>query len=387
MVIFIPSTDPEELKKFLGKLMDSAPKGYTPWLFPVQKNSKAPGVGKGVSWKESEGFLNQRQAIRRLEHNQGNVGISGRRDDRLILVDIDDSSIEDELKPTLKIRSRSRTGTHAIYWAHPEDEKLPCNIPTDKGEVRSSDQYVVAPGSYVPCRKTELEGKVEEGEITEKQKEMVMNDPKRGYYTLDNDKEITTIKFEELPKVFRKKIKKDEKKRKEIEELKKKRKTFEPKKSNNEHSALFDLDIKDVIPVYDFNKRNPHPLHNSDTGKNFSVSDKGVAHCWRHLVSLNAIQYLVVESGYMSCEEAGTGHNNSQGRRDAGPSYIIGDDGAIFHAWRQAKINGQIPKEDPVPVRGMHYIARKHDLYNPKEGEKLPWGVYNKVLKIIEEEY
>jgi len=186
--------------------------------------------------------------------------------------------------------------------------------------------------------------------------------------------------------VFKEKVEKDSKKREEIER-KRRESTFKPKETEGEQSALFDLEITDVVPSYSFDERNPHPLHASETGKNFSVSRNGLAHCWRHLVSLNAIQFLVVKSGYMNCEEAGTGHNNSQGRKDAGPSYIIGDDGAIFHAWLEAKNCGIIPKDDKIPIRGLRHIARKHDIYDADIGEMLPrWG-YNRTLEVLEEEY
>jgi len=35
-----------------------------------------------------------------------------------------------------------------------------------------------------------------------------------------------------------------------------------------------------------------------------------ICHCWRHLVSLNAVQYLCVSAGYMSCGDAGIPHNS-----------------------------------------------------------------------------
>lgn len=373
----IPSTKPKELEKFINKLMKNAPKDYQPWLFPVQKNNKAPGT-QGYSWKSQKAQLTPKQAKKRLKKGK-NIGISGRANDPLILVDIDNPDIEHELKPTLKIRSRSRVGTHAIYWAHPEDKTLPRNITTDKGEVRSKDQYVVAPGSYVPCTKKELTEKVEQGEITEKQKKKVLKDPEKGLYTIDNDKPINQVKLEELPQVFIDKVKKD---KKNLEKQKHQKKDINPKKINGNKSALFKLDIQDVVPSYAFNGRNPHPLHPSDTGKNFSVS-QGVAHCWRHCVSLNPLQYLCVEAGYLQCHEAGTGHKNAPS-----PSEIVGDNRAIWEAWLHAKKEGYIDENDPVPIRAIHYIVEENDLRNEKNHEwKLDTATYNKALKIIQEEY
>ena len=86
----------------------------------------------------------------------------------------------------------------------------------------------------------------------------------------------------------------------------------------------------------------------------------------------------------MSCQDAGTGHSGS----GAGSSTIVGDEGAIFYAWKQAKQDGIIPKEDPIPVKAILYLARKHKLISENyERWKVPNRVYNQVLKILEEKY
>jgi len=372
-------TRPGQFRAFMKKLMNTAPEGYTPWIFPVQKNNKAPSTQ--ISWKAQKSRLTIPEAVHRLKNNYGNIGIAGKPDDQLILLDVDDPSILDEVKDTLKIRSRSR-GTeenpaiHGIYWADTEDEKLPCNIPTDKGEIRSSDQYVVAPGSYVPCTKKELSEKVENGKITDKEKQEILEDDFRGYYTLYNEKEIAEITFNELPKVFKQAYSEKEDKN-ELEE------DYTPGQveSKGNKSALYDLDITDLTGR-GFTDRDPHPLHNSETGANWCINS-GVGHCWRHLVSLNALQFLCVESGYLTCLEAGSPHHNSS----AGPSKVKGDDQAIWEAWLHAKKSGYIPEDDPVPTRAMHHIARKHDIYNPSQGELLPAKAYNKVIETIDGEY
>lgn len=375
------STKRMEFAKFHKKLMERAPENYTPWYFPVVKEGKAPDVK--ISWKSEPARIDRVKADERL--SQGlNVGISGRKNDNLILVDIDDPSIESELKPTLKIRSRSRIGTHAIYWADPKDKILPTNIPTEKGEIRSSDQYVVAPGSYVPCTKEELTKKVEEGEITEEDKEQVLNDPDCGRYTLDNDKDIRKIKFKELPEVFRNTYRKSKQKTEEIKERRKqqKKKTID---SNNDHSALFDLTIEDVAPITQ-DKREPHPIHNSETGMNWSISN-GLGHCWRHLVSLNAIQYLCVDCNYLSCQEAGSPHHNS----NAGPSEVIDNDEAIWRAWIYAKKQGYIPKDDKAPIKAIKYVIKNQGWTDDKgkipkdKYDRIPPNYWNAALDYIKE--
>ena len=177
-----------------------------------------------------------------MAQNRGNVGIAGRPDDALILVDIDDPEIEDELKDTLKTRSRSRSGTHAIYWADPDDDILPLNIPTDQGEVRSSDQYVVAPGSFVPCTEEQLTAKVEDGQLAEEQKQEILEDPQRGYYTIDTDKRIATITFNELPEVFREQYLQA----KSREESRQREETTKTDYDDEASSAIYSLDVADL---------------------------------------------------------------------------------------------------------------------------------------------
>jgi len=373
-------TRPGQFKVMMKLLLDNAPEGYTPWIFPVQKNNKAPSTQ--ISWKAKQSRLTIPEAVHRLKNNYGNIGLAGKPDDQLILLDVDDPSILDEVKETLKIRSRSR-GTdekpaiHAIYWADPEDDKLPCNIPTEKGEIRSSDQYVVAPGSYVPCTESELSEKVEENEITEEEKQEILQDKFRGYYTIYEEQPIAQITFEELPEVFKEAFKTVEDKQNKTKE------EFIPEKinSNSNTSALFDLEISDMTGR-GFSERDPHPLHNSETGANWSING-GVGHCWRHLVSLNALQFLCVEAGYLTCLESGSPHHNSS----ASQSEVTGNDKAIWVAWYHAKKNGYIPEDDPVPLRAMHYIARKHDIYDADSGELLPVDAYNKVIETIDGEY
>lgn len=369
------------------QLIKDKPRGYEPWLFPCKPNGKDPDVNK--SWKSKTAQLTYAEALQRLQKG-GNVGISGRKNDPLILVDIDDPQIGDVLKPTLKVRSRSRLGTHGIYYADDSCEHLPMNIPTEHGEVRSSDQYVVAPGSYVPITDEQLNAKIVAGEITEEQAETVKNDPDRGLYTVENQRTVSRIKFGELPEIFQEQVRKADEARQEIGE---KRREFNPEtiEGTGNHSALFDLTIRDVCPR-GHEEREGHPLHISDTDANWLINGD-LGHCWRHGVSLNAIQYLVVEAGYATCIEAGSEHSSGTRaqKNAAGPSCIIGDDEAIWVAWRHAKQRGYIPDDDPIPVRALHHIARKHKVAPetkiPLENGKLPYRAYYRTIEIVEEEY
>lgn len=74
----------------------------------------------------------------------------------------------------------------------------------------------------------------------------------------------------------------------------------------------------------------------------------GLLHCWRDECSFNGLQALAVLSGKFSCNEAGSPHKGI-----AGSSCIIGNNEAIFEAWRYAKQHGYIPKDDKIPVKAM----------------------------------
>ncbi len=401
-----------QFKSFIQLLTKQAPKGYEPWLFPVARSGKNPegrliyarapiksccGVEwvrkdnkivcakceeKKGSWLQSWARLTPQEAIELILQGY-NIGIAGRSYDPLTIIDIDTPKYTNLLVNTLIVKSRSRLGLHGFYWNYPNEEKI-SNIPTENyGEIRSQDMYVLAAGSYVPTTEEELSKKVTAGEITEQQKAELLKDTHLGYYTVEGAMAPQYITYEQLPQIFLDAVQKPkEEKRAEL--------LNETVFASGKHSALFDLTIKDLVSVK-ADDRVGHPLHASDTSANFSIdsSKPDLAHCWRHSVSLNALQFLVVKSGYMGCAAAGTGHKNS----GAGSSQVTNDDGAIFHGWLQAKKDKVIPEDDPLPVRGMYYIAKHHKLCSddliPKRGGNkiLPIKVYNEVLRIVEGDY
>jgi putative DNA primase/helicase len=240
--------------------------------------------------------------------------------------------------------------------------------------VRSKWQYVVAAGSYVPVTEEEL------------QRIPIEDRQNAGYYTVDNAVSPVTITFDELPQIFK-------------DTWQKKHSSMKPRvnkitsfKLPEKHSKLYDITVFDIYRK--IKQTNKIPLetnrwgslfHDSKTGANMSITDDGLLHCWRHNYSFNALQSLAVLSGYMSCEQAGTPHSDP----DCGKleSEIVGDNGAIFHAWKYAKENGYIPLDDPIPVKAMYYIADKHLHYRAKEGERLPANIYRQVIKIVEDSY
>ena len=99
------------------------------------------------------------------------------------------------------------------------------------------------------------------------------------------------------------------------------------------------------------------------------------------MVSLSPLQLLVAMSGHKDCRSVGTGHKSA-------PKNGQVDDGGIFNAWLYAKKNGYIPEDDPVPLRGLKYIAAKHGLdSNTTEDGLLNRDSYFKAIEILERDY
>lgn len=376
------NTRPEEFKKHYELLMKSAPEGYEPFYFRCKKNGKDPDVM--YSWKSENAKLTFEEAYNLMKKGY-NIGLAGTDTDSLINMDFDTPDVMSQ-RPEGGLRTRSRGVIvgHVQAFTDPND-KAKTNIPTDKGEVRAKWQYVIVPGSCVPITDKDIDDKIKAGKLTIEQGNQIRESPNRGVYVVEPDaKPPIWITYDDLPELFRNQVEEAEKLEKEMEN---KRSNVQVTEYNGNKSVLFSLQINDVAPS-GLTRREPHPLHDSDTGTNWMVSSNhNLGHCWRHLVSLNPIQYLCVASGYMKCQDAGSAHRDSK----AGPSKIIGDKRAIWEAWRYAKSNGYIPIDDPVPASALSYLAQKHGLIKNsndlESGWKLPIEVYSKILKIIEEEY
>ena len=353
-----------EFIKFHTLLMKNAPKGYKPHYIRLNPGGKDPVLGLG--WKTPQGRLSISEAINWMVSG-GNIGLVGTPEDNEVNMDCDNAIIPDsEIKPTLMVRTRSRVGRHAFYWNF-EENKIE-NIPTDHaGEVRCQWQFVVVAGSYVSVT-------LEEFELIP-----IVDRVNAGYYTICDPVPPSTITYVELPNIFRELY---EAKRNAPKRTPSK---FDPKKSTTECSALFEITAKDVClhegGDTDNTERWTSLFHDSSTEANMSFSD-GLLHCWRHGRAFNGLQALVVLSKYMNCDQAGSPHKKS-----VGESQVIGDYGAIFHAWRYAKLNGYIPKDDKIPVKGLCFIAEKHLHFKTDPEKPLPRLIYKQVLKIVEEQY
>ena len=259
---------------------------------------------------------------------------------------------------TLTARSRSG-GLHAFCFTKNKAE-IPNIATDDQGEVRSQNQYVVAPGSYVPP---------DEGKGT-------------GFYAVEDALPLAWITFDDLPLIFREHF---EKCKKASEEVEKRRKEVKPRTSTRPISAVFSVTAHDVVlregGSVKASDRWGSIFHDSSTAANMSLSQKGkYLHCWRHSRAHNGLSCLAVLSGVISCESAGMPHKGSVGGNGVG-------DAEIFHAWLYAKTHNYILQDDPTPVRALNHIAQKHLGFTVKPHERLLYTTYLNTLKILEELY
>jgi putative DNA primase/helicase len=348
-------TNPEEFKKF-NELLTKNNTEYRPFYFTLEREGKDPLSGK--SWK------NNRKTFREayyLMKKGFNIGIAGTDKDNLVIVDVDDLSQVPEIKQTLQITSRKRIGRHNYFFS--VDWSAKRNISTGgAGEVRSIWQYVVAPGSFVPCSDEEISKMPEDEKMY------------AGRYTLKNRDQVSDVTFDELPEVYKTRDAeaRSDALEKAIREINKNESTGKSK------SALWSLDISDVSGVSDTKgSRVPMPpeIHGSETGKNCSVS-KGLLHCWRHDVAHNAFSYLAVLAGVSSCERAGMPHHGH------GFGVDSQDGETVFEVWKYAKEAGFIPIDDPIPQSALIYFALKHKICAKKDirNGKIPSILYHITL-------
>lgn len=367
--------DTNEFKRFHAALTEGRP-DYKPWYFLLSINEKDPIEGQG--WKANKHQLSFESATRALKMRH-NIGIAGTDEDGLVIIDVDDEDAFKDHKfiPTLTARSSSRKGKHFFYWTSDKNAKVNISL-EHAGELRTNWYYVVAPGSYAKLSDSKDEKKniiktSEEklNELPDEQK------PLAGMYTLEETRPPADITYDDLPAIF-----KDEKTKRETNE---KAKENKPKKEyimrgDSNKSAIYDLEIDDVITSIPDWGRHPSLFHDSHTGKNTQIS-KGLLHCWRHSVSHNAISALAVLAGLFDCVDAGTGHKNS----GSGSTCIDYDDGeTIYKIWAYAKNEGYISQSDPFPTVAMRWFAIVNSFCNEADivdGWKIPTDAYIKVLK------
>lgn len=346
-------TCPAELEEFLSYF----PADYNPYLFPIEPNDKYPLEDypwkPGISKKTGEPYpgnrVSKEKAIKLLGEGY-NIGIAGTDTDKLTIMDKDDLAAVGPSKKTLATKSSKQIGEHHFYFtddpvikgkistAHSAKQNNPTGT---AGEIRSVWQFVVACGSFFPCRP-----------------ENVLNIPEEdrsfaGHYRLFQRTEVANITYEEFPEVYRKQVEKTRqiinKKEKQWTESNKKEKII----YNGKGSAIWNLSLYDVTGLRD----NPGVYfripsgfgHGSDTGGNCCVSN-GRATCWRHQVTHTGLTALAVYAGVADCDD-GIPHGSHHTGID------FQDPKVQWGMWEYAQRHGLLPKGDKIPAKALRYYA------------------------------
>lgn len=372
---------PDEFKRFAKLLTANAPDGYEPHFFRVAKAGKAPALEFG-GWKSEDKRLSVEEAVEWMGEG-GNVGIAGLEDGPLVNVDIDDDerTTVDDLKPTLRARSRSRGGFHG--WYFDVEGEVP-NIPTDTaGEVRTDDQYVVAPGSFVASAAEEIADGADHA----------------GYYTVEEENPVASITYDELPEVFREFHESTPSDESELQPQDvtayegsgegssggRRERSRESSASHSDvtsssdssratGSEVYDVEARDLVSGSSPSDRFSSIFHGSDTGSNMALSSEGKLHCWRHNVVHGGLQALAVLSdlsgtGDSACMRIGRGHKSGKNNSvsGAGPNRLKGDWRLVWYAWHYAKGKRIIPEDDPIPYRALVNLAVDDGLLEEEE--------------------
>jgi P4 family phage/plasmid primase-like protien len=141
-MLLTTSTSPDEFEHFIKIL------GRTPVFIPIIANGKKPEVQAGDSWKDPKYHLTVEQAIIRLCDGK-NIGVVA--NDWLVIVDLDNP---EKFKLNIKtLTVETRNGKLHMYFQNAGDVEnaVGKNSLARCGEARAEWQYVLAPGSFVPC--------------------------------------------------------------------------------------------------------------------------------------------------------------------------------------------------------------------------------------------
>ena len=253
---------------------------------PEGKDWSGPnGANYGINDAPLAGYLAE-------GHNYGVLcGHAG-----ITVPDLDDLSALEELgilqKLPAALQARTGRGGLHLYLDCPELEnqiglyhpslKDEDGEPLHLGEIQSRGQQVVGPGSI---------------------------HPNGNRYEIINDAPILKISKDDLLKIFDGLILTG------IEDP-----AEEPRRAESRRRSSGGHGLGDYIPIdqvawpKDIKERHgsevigSHPLHGSEGGKNFSVNtDKNCWHCFRHGTGGGPLEWLAVEAGLISCQDAKPG--------------------------------------------------------------------------------
>jgi hypothetical protein len=145
--------------------------------------------------------------------------------------------------------------------------------------------------------------------------------------------------------------------------------------TSNDHSALFDLDIRDVTGL-DGDYRGTSPLgHHGESETYFVIIEKrDVAYDHKYKAAYTPLTFLLADANERSPDDP-------NGRLD---------DSEVFAAWLHAKQEGIIASDDPIPRRALRHVALEHghcESGEIEDGWKFPSDAYDAALDTLTDEY
>jgi hypothetical protein len=160
-----------------------------------------------------------------------------------------------------------------------------------------------------------------------------------------------------------------------------------PGRSDAEHSALFDLSIREVVESthgLSSGYRGDDPIrHVGDSHSEYFVYEQYRGGDYRARDFKTEYTYTALT--WLLCD--------ADARSVSNPGGSLSDE-EIFEAWKHAKTEGILDETDPIPWRARLHLISKHDLAPADilnlahdDPSNLPASIHNRVLDLVEDEY
>jgi len=253
--------------------------GLGPHFCLVQ--GKDPSIG-GKGWQLPENLMfSDDPRLQGHLKKGGNYGVVTGYG--LTVVEADHQKIKDtveaSLPPTFAVLSPGHQTPHYYFLCSFQESKPlvdPDNQNENIGHIKGQGGMVVGPSSIHPDVLKE--------------------------YTILYDRDLAQV----TPQQLRKALESYMIPEKQIQQI-------EATARQEKRESKTDLSIADVVPLSGLHRLGkeyfgPHPVHGSETGRNFWVNTpKGCWHCFRHGSGGGPLLWLAVESKIIDCSEAGPG--------------------------------------------------------------------------------